>query len=165
MSDPDIPNRAMRRAEREIVDPAALAEILREARVLFLALRDHPAPYVLPVCFAYEPGILYIHSAMAGTKIDLIAAHPLVGFSACTELAVVAGSSACDYTSRARSVTGTGRASIIEDPEQRARGLDAIMRHYATVPAGTQPLYRPGPLARTCVIAIHIDLLRGKQTG
>jgi uncharacterized protein len=165
MSEPGAPDRAMRRAEREITDPVALAEILREASVLFLALRDHPAPYVLPVCFAHEEGILYIHSAMAGTKIDLMTTHPVVGFSACTELVVVPGSTACGYTSRARSVVGTGRARIVDDPQERSRGLDAIMRHYATVPEGTQHLYQPGPLARTCVIAIRIDTLRGKQTG
>ena len=158
-------DRSMHRAEREISDPADLEEILREARILFIALRDEPAPYVLPVCFSHERGTLYVHSAMAGTKIDLIAAHPIVGFSACTELKVVPGPTACDFTSTARSVVGTGRARIVTDAEERVRGLDAIMRHYAEGPGTEKPVYKPGSLARTCVIAIRIDTLRGKQTG
>jgi len=158
-------SRLMRRAEREITDPAILDEILREARILFLGLRDEKAPYVLPVCFGHEGGTLYVHSAMAGTKIDIMEVHPIVGFSACTELVVKSGASACDFSSQARSVIGTGRARIVTEPEERIRGLDAIMRHYAIGPAAEKPIYKPATLARTCVIAIRIDSLRGKRTG
>ena len=155
----------MRRAAREITEPAALDEILREARVLFLAIHDGPAPYVFPVCFAHDQGTLYVHSALAGTKMDLLAANPVVGFSACTDLQVVPGAAACDFGARARSVVGTGRAGIVEDPVLRARALDAIMRHYAAGPAAEEPVYKPDTLARTCVIAIRVSSLRGKRTG
>jgi uncharacterized protein len=165
MSNFDEGNRVMRRAEREITDPAALDDVLREAHILFLGLRAEPAPYVLPVCFAHERRTLYVHSAMAGTKIDLIAAHPVVGFSACAELVVVPGAAACDFTARVRSVIGTGRARIVSDPEERARGLSAIMRHYASGPAAERPVYKPETLERTCVIAIRIETLRGKRIG
>ena len=158
-------DRRMRRVEREIAEPAALDDILREAQVLFLALHDEPAPYVIPVCFAHDQGTLYIHSAIAGTKIDLIAAHPVVGFSTCADFQVLPGAAACDFTARARSVVGTGRAGVVEDTALRARGLDAIMRHYATGPAADHPVYKPGTLGRTCLIAIRIDSLRGKRIG
>jgi nitroimidazol reductase NimA-like FMN-containing flavoprotein (pyridoxamine 5'-phosphate oxidase superfamily) len=156
-------DRPMRRAGREIVDRAALDGILRSARVLFLAMRDEPAPYVIPVCFGFEADTVYVHSALAGTKIDLIRRHPVVGFSACTDMTVVSGPSACDFAGAATSVVGTGRARIVEDENERLRGLDAIMSHYAGGEPGRNT-YRPGPLARTCVIAIHIDTLRGKST-
>lgn len=165
MSNFEAGSRFMRRAEREITDTALLDTILVEARILFLGLHDEPAPYVLPVCFGHDTGTLYVHSAMAGTKIDLIAAHPIVGFSASTDLVVKPGTAACDYSSQARSVIGTGRARIVTDEAERVRGLDAIMRHYASGPAAETPVYKPGPLARTCVIAIRIDSLRGKRTG
>lgn len=163
MSD-GVTGRPMRRAEREIVDRAALDAILESARILFLALRDEPAPYVLPVCFGLEKDTLYVHSALAGAKIDLLRRHSVVGFSACTDMRVAAGSSACDFSAAAQSVVGTGRARIVEDEEERVRGLDAIMRHYADGPFG-KAAYRPGPLSRTCVIAIRIDTVRGKSTG
>jgi nitroimidazol reductase NimA-like FMN-containing flavoprotein (pyridoxamine 5'-phosphate oxidase superfamily) len=162
------PDRRMRRAEREITDPAALEQVLAAARVLFLALRDEPAPYVIPVCFGLDAGTLYIHSALGGTKMDLLRAHPVVGFSACTDMTVIPGALACDFTSAARSVVGTGRARIVESDEERRRGLDSIMRHYTDAPAGppaVEPVYRPATLSRTCVIAISIGTLRGKSTG
>jgi nitroimidazol reductase NimA-like FMN-containing flavoprotein (pyridoxamine 5'-phosphate oxidase superfamily) len=154
----------MRQAGREVVDRAALDGILRSARILFLALRDEPAPYVIPVCFGIESDTLYVHSALVGTKIDLIRRDPVVGFSACTDVSVRPGPTPCDYTSPARSVVGTGRARIVEDEDERIRGLDSIMRHYAEGSFGRDS-YRPKSLSRTCVIAVRIDTLRGKSTA
>jgi len=62
------------------------------------------------------------------------------------------------------SVVGTGRARIVDEEEERRRGLDAIMRHYPAAGA-SPPVYRAESLARTCVIAIHIDTLHGKSVG
>ena len=154
----------MRRSEREITDQEALDGILQAADLLFLAVRDEPAPYVFPVCFGSEGGTLYVHSALVGTKIDLLRAHPDVGFCACTTVTITPASMPCDYTSAARSVVGTGRARIVVDDEERVKGLDSIMRHYRTGAAGEYS-YRPSSLARTCVIAIHVDTLHGKVTG
>jgi uncharacterized protein len=154
----------MRRAEREVTDPAALEKILREAPVLFLALRDEPAPYVVPVCFGAENGTIYIHSAAAGTKIDLIARDPMVGFSASTEMRVIPGDAPCRFSSRARSVVGTGRAEILVEEAERRRALDLIMRHYAG-DAAPLSAYEPATLARTCVIAVRVQTMRGKRTG
>ena len=154
----------MRRADREIVDRAALDEILQSARILFLGLRDEPAPYVVPVCFGIEKDTLYVHSALVGMKIDLLRRHAVVGFSACTEMQVIPGAAACDFTSAARSVVGTGRARIVESEEERMKGLDSIMRHYTEGPTA-RASYRPDSLSRTCVIAVRIDTLRGKSTS
>lgn len=159
------PQRPMRRAEREITDPALLSELLEKATILFLALQDSPAPYVVPVCFGHENGTLYVHSAVAGTKIELLRANPLMGFSACTDMTLIPGEAACDFTSRAHSVIGTGRGRIVESDEERAHGLDVIMRHYSTGPVSAAPIYRPDSLARTCIFAISILSLRGKRTG
>jgi uncharacterized protein len=154
----------MRRAERELADPAELETILQRAQVLFLALRDEPAPYVVPVCFGAERGVIYVHSAAAGAKIDLIARHPMVGFSASTEMRVIPADSPCRFSSRAESVVGTGRAEILADEAEKRHGLDLIMRHYA---GGSVPLsvYDPAALARTCVIAVRVRTMRGKRTG
>ena len=162
--DDEVPSRPMRRAEREVVDRASLDEILQKAPVLALALRADPAPYVVPVCFGFDAGTLYVHGALAGAKIDLLRADPVVGFCAWTGPAIREGGSACDFSMSARSVVGTGRARILEDPEECRFGLDAIMRHYAPGATGT-PVYRPQSLSRTAVIAVRIDTLRGKQLG
>jgi hypothetical protein len=79
-------------------------------------------------------------------------------------MSVRPGSAACDFTTAARSVVGTGRARIVEDEAERIRALDSIMRHYTGKEFG-RDAYRPGPLSRTCIIAIRMDTLRGKDTA
>jgi nitroimidazol reductase NimA-like FMN-containing flavoprotein (pyridoxamine 5'-phosphate oxidase superfamily) len=155
----------MRRAKSEITARAELDEILRAAKVLFLSLRDARAPYVVPVCFGWEKDTLYVHSALKGTKIDLIRADPAVGFSACTDMILTPGATACSYSLQARSVAGTGRARILVDAEDRTRGLDLIMRHYGEGDSAEALVFGAGPLSRTCVIAITIESLRGRQLG
>jgi uncharacterized protein len=158
--------RAMRRAEREITDPVRLQEVLAEAELLFLAIDDHPAPpYVVPVFFAHEGGVLYVHSAREGTKIDLLRKNPRVGFSATAGVSVVPGSSPCDFSARGMSVAGTGTVRIVENAAECTRGLDLIMRRYAGSEAGGSLPYGTGALARTLVFAIQVDTLRGKRAG
>ena len=152
---------SMRRHEKEITDPVQIASILDRARVLCLALHDEPAPYVIPVSFGVEGGTLYVHSAPRGAKIDLLASHPRLGFTAWADETLVTGESACDWGVRASSVAGIGTARVVTDPPEKLRGLDAIMRHYGA--AG--PVYRPDVLARTTVIAIAIDSMRAKRVG
>jgi len=151
--------RPMRRAEREITDAAGIDDVLCRATVLCLALRDEPAPYVIPVSFGWEGDTLYVHSAPTGTKIDLIAADGRVGFSAWVDDALVSGAAACDWGARGASVSGTGRARLVTDPGEKLRGLDAIMRHYGQ----DRPVYRPDVLARTALVAITVDAVTGKR--
>jgi nitroimidazol reductase NimA-like FMN-containing flavoprotein (pyridoxamine 5'-phosphate oxidase superfamily) len=159
----------MRRAENEITDPAQIEAILDGAPVLYLSMNDEPAPYVVPMCFGRERDTLYLHSALTGTKIHLVRKNPCVGFCAATTMIVVPGGTACAWGSQAQSVAGTATARIVEGDEERRLGLDAIMRHYAGAAAGAAsvapPAYSPGSLARTCIVALHIDHCSAKRTG
>jgi len=155
--------RHMRRPDTEITARTQLEYVLRKARVLFLCMNDAKAPYIVPVCFGWEKDTLYVHSALSGTKIDLLRADPAVGFSACTDMTLVPGATACNFSLRAESVAGTGRGRILADEKERAHGLDLIMQHYND--GKKTPVFAPGSLARTCVIAITILTLRGRQLG
>jgi hypothetical protein len=161
----------MRRAERELTDRAEIDAILDGAPVLYVTMKDEPAPYVVPLCFGREEDTLYVHSAIEGTKIELLKKNPRVGFCVATEMTVVPGTTACAWGAHAKSVAGTATARIVESDEERRRGLDAIMRHYAGAAADSADSatggysYAPGPLARTCVIAFRVDKRRAKSTG
>jgi hypothetical protein len=151
----------MRRAKAEVTDKTEIEGILARAEVLYLGVRDEEAPYVVPVNFGFEKGTLYVHSALRGAKIDLLRSDPRVGFSAHADLQIVAGKTACDFSARATSVVGRGRARIVQDEAEKVRGLDAIMRHYGAA----HPVYRQESLSRTNLIAIDIDSIRGKRIG
>ena len=121
----------------------------------------------MPLCFGRDEETLYVHSAREGTKIELLKANPLVGFCASTTMTVVPGATACAWGSRSSSVAGTAEGRIVESDEERRRGLDAIMRHYAGAGGAPQgaAVYAEGPLSRTCIIAFRIVTRRGKRTG
>lgn len=155
----------MRRPERQVTDPEQIRGILDRARVLFLALHDEPAPYVVPLFFGHEDGRLYVHSALSGTKVDLLRVDPRVGFSAAADLLIVEGKDACSFTARGESVAGSARARVVETEEERLHGLDLIMRHYTTPGAGDRFSYRPTSLSRMCVIALEIITILGKRIG
>ena len=162
---PKLPHhpRTMRRAESEVTSPAHLERILDAAPVLFLGLKDTPAPCVIPVCFGWEKDTLFVHSALTGAKMDLLRADPVVGFSLCTDVTVVPGAAACTFSVQAQSIVGTGRARILTDDKERAQGLEIIMRHYDR--GSKAPVFVPGSFSRTCVIAIAVLSLRGRQLG
>ena len=153
--------RPMRRAEREIAESRECWKILEASPVLYLAFHDEPSPYVIPVTFGWEEGRLWVHGAPAGVKIELLRSDPRVGFSAHCGFAIAAGETACDFSVRAMSVVGSGRARIVEGEAERTRGLDLIMRHYTSA----SPTYRSNSLSRTCVIAIDIETIRAKRFG
>ena len=151
--------RPMRNCRKEITGRAELEDILAKAEVLFLALHDEPAPYVLPLNFAYAEGELWFHCAREGTKLDLIRRDPRVGFSAVADARVVPGPAPCDFAATGCSVVGRGTARISEDPAERRRGLDALMRRYGM----ERPDYRSASLERACVIRVSVEELRGKR--
>ena len=145
----------------EITDPAEIEEIIRSARYLFLAIRDDPAPYLVPLFFGYVPGRLYIHCAKAGAKLDLMGKNPCVGFGLAEEPGIIPADSACGFSAKTRSIIGDGIARIVSDPRERIAGLNAIMSRYSTA----KPVYKPDSLERTCVIAIDIRKLKAKKVG
>jgi nitroimidazol reductase NimA-like FMN-containing flavoprotein (pyridoxamine 5'-phosphate oxidase superfamily) len=151
--------RPMRKAKKEITDTAELEGILSRAEVLHLALHDEPAPYVIPLSFGFAEGALWFHCAREGTKLDLLRRDPRVGFAAVADARVVTGPGACDFSAAGSSVVGRGTARIVTDPAEHRRGLDALMRHYGT----EHPVYRPDSLARTCVVRVDVEELRGKR--
>ena len=151
--------RAMRTVKKEITDRAGLEEVLQRAEVLYLALHDEPAPYVLPLSYGYADGAIWFHCAREGKKLDLIRRDPRVGFAVVADARLVAGPAACDFTATGSSVVGRGTARVVTDPVERRRGLDALMRHCGV----ERPEYRPESLTRACVVRIDVEELRGKR--
>ena len=60
------------------------------------------------------------------------------------------------------SVIGFDIALVLEDPEEKKRGLDTIMEHYGSKPA--QP-YSEAILKHTAVIKVQIEEMTGKRSG
>jgi nitroimidazol reductase NimA-like FMN-containing flavoprotein (pyridoxamine 5'-phosphate oxidase superfamily) len=152
----------MRRKDKEVKDPKEMAEILRQASVCRLGLCCDEVPYVVPLNFGYRDGCLFLHSAKQGKKMDMIRANPRVCFEVEVDVEVIRADEPCDWGMKFASVIGFGTASVLEDPEEKKRGLDAIMERYASQSA---PSYPDAMLKHTAVIKVQIEEMTGKRSG
>lgn len=120
----------MRRSNREVTDPAEIADIMTRCEVLHLAFNNDKVPYLLPVNFGMEPDgmTLYIHGAPEGTKYDLMTKDNRVSFGLeCTHgLVLENGMCSMNY----ESVIGWGYLDEVTDSEDKRRALDRIMKQY-----------------------------------
>ena len=167
----------MRRKDREITDRAEIEAILNEARVCRIGLADGGEPYIVPLCFGYEEGAVYLHSApeaskilsgyspveslaeFDGKKITMIRKNPrcCIEVDCCDQ--VIMGDKPCSWGMRYRSVIGYGRAEILNNAEEKRHGLTCIMRHYG---GGTHE-FSEQDLGSVTVIRITIESMTGKK--
>ena len=164
----------MRRKDREVKNYEQIIDILSRCKVLHLALISEGKPYSVPLNFGYvveddadtKKLSVYFHCASEGKKLTAIKENPDVCFSA-ESLAEADGDkeNACTWTCYYESVIGLGKAKILTDSDERAKGLDAIMLHHGfKIPAGVKKIaYNAMELARTAVVRIEVDEITGKH--
>lgn len=151
----------MRRSEREITDREAVNALLRRETVLYLAMVDDGAPYVVPLSYGYDGEALYLHSAQTGRKLEVLRRNPRVCFAVGVDRELRTGEVSCSWGFRYRSVVGEGVVTILEDEAEKRRGLDVLMRQHG----GTGGDYLPEQVAGTAVLRIDLTSLTGKQSG
>ena len=123
----------MRRNDREITDIEKILNIIDAAKILHLGLFADGYPYVVPLHYGYEykNGCLsfYLHSAREGRKLDLIQSNPNVCIELETNVALVSGGSIpCHYGAAFSSVIATGVAELVDDDQEKIKGLQLLMR-------------------------------------
>jgi len=150
----------MRRSDREIIDRPVIEQILRQARLCHLAMVDDGEPYVVPMNYGYRDGVIFLHCAGEGRKLDVLGRNGRVCFAVHVDERFSPGEAACSNALYYRSVIGGGSARLLTDASAKADGLNAIMRQFGR-PEGP---YAHDVLARTVVIRIDIDWMTGKQS-
>ena len=109
-------------------------QIIEKAKILHLGLFDSEYPYVLPLHYGYDYTdktlIFYMHSAKEGHKLDLIRANPNVCIELeCDAELVSGGEVPCKYGSTFASVIGRGHAAVIDDVQEKIKGLSLLMKN------------------------------------
>lgn len=116
-----------------ITDPKEIEHIIRSCSYCMLGLTDTEGnPYVIPMNFAYENGVIYLHSGQEGGKVTMAERHPEVCITFCEggELVYMHRQMACSYSMKARSVMCRGQVSFITDPEEKRRAMRLLMQQY-----------------------------------
>ena len=124
--------RGMTRRELEITDLDRIRQILEEAKVLHLGIAVDNEPYVVPMNYGFclEEGklTLYLHCAVQGKKLDMMARNPNVFFSLETGLTPFEGEKPCQYGLSYSSVMGRGTARFVEDAEEKMEAMTVLMK-------------------------------------
>ena len=124
--------RGMTRREREVTDIAEIRGILDRSVIVHVGMVDEDGVYVVPMNYGYtlEDGVLtlYLHGARRGRKIDAMRNDPNVFFEMECDLTPFESDVPCKYGIAYASVMGKGRAEIIEDMDEKRRGLSIFMK-------------------------------------
>ncbi len=120
------------RREREITDTEKITEILNKANIVHIGLVDGNKPYVVPMNYGFtmETGklTLYLHGATEGKKLNLMKNNPNIFYSIESDIVAFEGNVACQYGTSYFSVMGEGIATILEDAEEKIKGLSIFMK-------------------------------------
>ena len=151
----------MRKKEREITDLSEIEGIIQKAQVCRIAMVDGNQPYIVPVCFGYEKGALYVHGALVGRKIDVLKKNNRVCFEMDADVEIRNAEKACQFSLKYRSVIGTGKARFLENDKEKARALNVIMKHYSD----RDFTFSKPDLDSVLVWKIEIESMSGKKAG
>lgn len=152
----------MRRKEKEITQKSDMEAIIRNAPVCRLAMSDGIHPYVVPLCFGYKDGALFMHTAKEGMKLEILKKNGRVCFEMDIDIDIVPDERACKWGVHFRSVIGFGTASVIQDPVQKRNALDHIMAHYSN---SSSHEYPEEIVDKIAVIKVDIESMTGKKSG
>lgn len=150
--------REMRRGKQQ-VSLDECKRVLRESkRAVLSVIGDDGYPYGVPVNFVYDEnmGMLYLHGATEGHKLDAIKNCNKISFTTWDEGYKVDG----DWAWYVTSVICMGRAEIIDDLELMAEKIRDLGLRF-TDAAEVQGMIDRN-MGRVSVIAIHIEHMTGK---
>lgn len=152
----------MRRKDRQITDFNDIKDIISRCDSCAVAFMGDDYPYVIPMNFGAVYGdnniTLYFHCASEGRKLDLIRKNNNVSFEMDCSHRLVTGKQACDYTMEFESVTGYGKAYILNDHKLDA--LRCIMNRYS---ADKNHLFDNKWVDAVTIIRIDVEGFTGKR--
>jgi len=151
----------MRRKERLIQDQEIIDQIIAKSVICRVALHDEKYPYMVPMNYGYRNNSLYFHCALEGKKLNLIRKNNKVCFEIELDHEIVKYAESCKWTTKYRSVVGYGTMEIIEDHDEKQKGLDIIMQHHGKM----ENEYVDKIVKRIHILKLNIDRSTGKQGG
>ncbi|MHC1706185.1 MAG: pyridoxamine 5'-phosphate oxidase family protein [Bacteroidales bacterium] len=138
--------------------------IIRSCQVCHVAMVDAEGlPYVLPMNFGYLEGIVYLHSAQHGKKMDILRTKPdvCVAFSTDYVLRYQNEEVACSWSMKYKSVLVYGKVEFVEDTAAKTDAMNIIMKHYA----GKEFPYNMPAIREVCVYKVIPGRFTGRVYG
>lgn len=151
----------MRRHDRAL-EHKEILDIIQECHVFRIAMVDGGKPYVIPLNFGYTDCgnelTFYFHCAKEGRKLDILRSNPEVCFEMDTRHQLTEGEVPCMYGYLYASVIGEGIVTVLENHDEKAAALTALMLHQA----GKEFSFTPAQTAHVTVCKITVTSISGK---
>jgi len=160
----------MRRSELESQDPAVFAEVAADAEIGELGILTADGwPRVVPLNFAAVGQTVYFHGSQAGEKYDSVQADPRCSFSMVKAYSLipsqwVAPRHACSATHFFKSVEVRGRCELVDDPDEKASALQALMEKYQPE-GGYDPIRADDPIYAKALEVVGVFRVSGSWTA
>lgn len=152
--------RKMRRSKQEMPKERAMEVLKRHNDGVMAVYGEEGYPYAVPVNYLYEDGVIYLHGAKSGHKIEAIERYEKVSFCVVDKNDVVPK----EYTCKYRSVIAFGKAKVVTQESKEREILEKIAIHFW--PEDTKE-HRDHmidtELKNTAIIAIDIEHITGKE--
>ena len=152
----------MRRKDKEIIEKKEIQQILEKAEICRIAFAENGIPYIVPLNFAYKDNKILLHSAKEGKKIDIINTNINVCFEVEIDTELVKSDNPCDWGMRYKTVIGNGKATILENSEDKIKILQIITEKYTDESDYT---FTANSVKNLAIISIDITDMKGKISG
>jgi uncharacterized protein len=127
-----LDQRAMRKANKEIIERTEIEDIIKRSQVCRLAVCKDNIPYIVPMCFGFDGSNIFVHTATKGRKNDFWEANPLVCFEFEVDVEIISHpEKACRWATDYLSVIGYGDICEILDEDEKLKAFDLIMAQYS----------------------------------
>lgn len=151
--------RKMRRMDKAM-DEAAALELLKKCEFgIISTVGSDGYPYGVPVNYAYKDGFIYFHCATTGHKLDNIIENNKVSFCAVGESKIISEK----FSTKYESVIAFGKASIVEDDNEKREALLEIIKKYSPNFMESGKKYIENDCDKALVVKIEVEHITGKK--
>ena len=124
-------------------------------------------PQIIPMNFVWSDGAIYMHSHPVGEKLDNILRYPKVGFEVDHHVCFLPSyyfhpTDASQADTLYISVVIKGTAALVQDSDEKARALNALMEKYQKEGRYERLLPQMSTVREVAVIKVVPDEMRGK---
>lgn len=154
--------RVRRHSERGSYDRELVHAILDEGIVAHVGVSTERGPRVIPMMYAREGDMLYLHGAPANQVLNRAAS----GADVCVEVTLLDGlvlaRSAFNHSMNYRTVVVYGQATLISDDTEKLHALDMLVRRITPERADAVRAPNAAELAGTQVLSLPLSEVSAK---
>ena len=163
---PTTRTRVVREPQRAVYDRDTVYRILDEGFICHVGFAVDGQPFVIPTSYGRKDASLYIHGSAASRMLRQMKD----GLSICVTVTLLDGlvlaRSVFNHSMNYRSVVILGKATLVEDPEEKLEGLRSLSEHI--LPGRWDDARQPNEqeLKATSLLRLPIDEFSAKvRTG